>query len=62
MIPAPTPRAGSRRVHLRGFPDASYRMVLVVLNRLTAFGFNPRIILTPTERPALVTAPGRDAR
>ena len=56
------PRAGSRRVQFRGSPDASYRMVLDVLNRLTAFGFNPRIILTPTGRPVTRTAPGRDSR
>ena len=56
------PRAGSRRVHFRGSPDASYRMVLDVLNRLTAFGFNPRIILTPTGRPVTRAAPGRDTR
>ena len=56
------PRAGSRRAHFRGDPDASYRMVLDVLNRLTALGFNPRIILTPTGRPVTRTAPGRETR
>ena len=37
--------AESPQVHFRGSPDASYRMVIDILRRLSAAGYRPRIVI-----------------